>query len=63
MKPSNKIRLAKLAKRIRKTDYSVRVIIYDPNDPLPETKGPGPFIFLPDNGHRFPHNPDREEEG
>lgn len=54
MKPSNKARLAKLAKKIRKASDNSRIIIYDPKDPLPKIEGPGPFIFLPDNGHRFP---------
>lgn len=56
MKPSNKARLAKLVKKTRKASYNSRVIIYDPKGPLPKTEGQGPFIFLPDNGHRFPES-------
>ncbi len=33
-----------------------------PHDPFPENLGNGPILMVPDNGHRFPYKPDKEEE-
>lgn len=54
VKSSNKNRLKKMEKSFPVPSHISRKIIYDPNFPLPAMKEPGPFIFLPENGHRFP---------
>lgn len=62
MKPSNKKKLMELKKRLSKIKPSSNVIIYDPNDPMPELPGKGPYIMVPDNGRRIPfQNLDEEE--
>lgn len=55
MKSSNKTRIEKLIKSSFQQHHSCRKIIFDPNTPRPHVKGFGPFLFLPDNEHRFPH--------
>lgn len=61
MKPSNKKKIEKLKKKYSKSECSSNVIIYDPDGPLPELPGKGPYILLPDNGHRIVHQ-DQDEE-
>ena len=61
MNPSNKKKLGELKKKYSKPKYSSNVIIYDPDGPLPELPGKGPYILLPDNGHRIV-NQDLNEE-
>jgi hypothetical protein len=53
MKSSNKRKLEEIKRKFLKTAYSSHLIIYDPKGPLPELSGKGPYILLPDNGHRL----------
>ena len=62
MKPSNKKKLEELKKKYSKSECSSNVIIYDPNGPLPELPGKGPYILLPDNGHRIVNQELNEEK-
>lgn len=61
MKPSNKKKLEELKKNYSKPEYLSNVIIYDPDGPLPELPRKGPYILLPDNGHRIA-NQELDEE-
>ncbi len=62
MKPSNKKKLEELKKKYSKPEYSSNVIIYDPDGPLPELPGKGPYILLPDNGHPIVNQELNEEK-
>lgn len=62
MKPSNKKKIEELKKKYSKSAYSSNVIIYDPDGPLPELPGKGPYILLPDNGHRIVRQEEDNEE-
>ena len=62
MKSSNKKKLEELKKKYSKPECSSNVIIYDPDGPLPELPGKGPYILLPDNGHRIVNQEPNEEK-
>jgi len=62
MKPSNKKKLEELKKKYSKPKCSSNIIIYDPDRPLPELPGKGPYILLPDNGHRIVNQELNEEK-
>jgi hypothetical protein len=61
MKSSNKKKIEELKKKYSKSECSSTIIIYDPDGPLPELPGKGPYILLPDNGHRIAYQEQDEE--
>lgn len=54
MKSTNLKRLEALEKKDSQVKNPIQKIILDPEYPSPELTGKGPFLMLPDNGHRFP---------
>lgn len=62
MKRSNKKKLMEIKKRLLKPITNSNVIIYDPDGPMPELPGKGPYIMIPDNGHRIPFQNQDDDE-